>query len=320
MQHLTIYLAAWALGALGAWIISNIGGQIGLIDYPNERSSHHRPTIKGGGIGILASFVFVSLLIDIPLRLWLPAVILAAFSLLGDRLHFSPKLRLVVQFAAAIALLTGLPRYLGGFTEYLTLIPPAVFIVGTANFYNFMDGINGMAAIAGIVGFGLLGYYIYLGDGNSRYFVLSICIAISCLGFLPFNMPKAKVFMGDVSSILLGFVFAGLTYLESKNVLDFLCIVSFMFPFYADELITMIERLRDGESLIEPHRRHYYQLMANEKGIAHWKVSAGYGAFQLVVGISVLLARSYGLLAVLAMLMGWSVAFWMENRRVRFQS
>ena len=69
---------------------------------------------------------------------------------------------------------------------------------------------------------------------------------------------------------------------------------SFLFPFYVDELTTVIIRLKDGENLTKPHRRHYYQLLANEKGIAHWKVSVGYGVFQVAVGISVLMVRGYG--------------------------
>ena len=93
--------------------------------------------------------------------------------------------------------------------------------------------------------------------------------------------------MGDVGSILLGFVFAGMVVFLSGNLLDFICMAGFLFPFYADELNTMIVRLRDGENLTKPHRRHLYQLLANEYGIAHWKVSLGYGLFQLIVGISI---------------------------------
>jgi Fuc2NAc and GlcNAc transferase len=90
--------------------------------------------------------------------------------------------------------------------------------------------------------------------------------------------------MGDVGSILLGAVFAGLVYLASRTLLDFLCMASFLFPFYVDELTKMIVRLRVGENLTQPHRRHIYQLLANERQIPHWRVSAGYGFFQLLVG------------------------------------
>jgi hypothetical protein len=97
--------------------------------------------------------------------------------------------------------------------------------------------------------------------------------------------------MGDIGGILLGAAFAGLIWLAAESVLDFVCMASFLFPFYVDELTTVIIRLKDGENLTKPHRRYYYQLLANEKGIAHWKVSVGYGVFQVAVGISVLMVR-----------------------------
>ena len=87
-----------------------------------------------------------------------------------------------------------------------------------------------------------------------------------------------------------------------------------------DELTTVIIRLKDGENLTKPHQRHYYQLLANEKGIAHWKVSVGYGVFQVAVGISVLMVRGYGLAAVLVVLAGWLLVFGMESCRLRKQT
>jgi len=192
-----------------------------------------------------------------------------------------------------------------------------VFIVGTVNFYNFMDGINGIAAITGIVGFGLLALYSFLSDRDSLFVVLSICICLSCLGFLPFNMPKARVFIGDVGSILLGFDFAGIVIALSKGFLDFICFTSFLFPFYVDELTTMAVRIRDGENLLRAHRRHLYQLLANEMGVEHWKVSVGYGMLQLLVGSSILAVKSSGILAVLILLFVFFGGFVWVNFVVR---
>ncbi|MEI6101794.1 MAG: hypothetical protein WCP73_08140, partial [Eubacteriales bacterium] len=144
--------------------------------------------------------------------------------------------------------------------------------------------------------------------------------SIACLGFLPLNMPKARVFMGDIGSILLGSVFAGLIWLAAESVLDFVCMAAFLFPFYVDELSTVLVRMKNRDNLTKPHRRHYYQLLANEKGIAHWKVSVGYGVFQLAVGISVLMARACGLIAVLAVLTGWLLVFVAESCRLRKQT
>jgi len=329
------YLLSIFLGSAGAWAVSRYAFKWGFVDSPDERSSHDRPTPKGGGIGILAAFVLASCILKIPTAFWAPAVFIALLSFSGDRFNLSPKLRLPLQLIAAFILL--LPAYgvmpltsdlwpltsdlrsltsdfwslisglrsltsdfwsltsdLRSLTSLLYLLFFVLFITATANWYNFMDGINGIAGITGIVGFSMLAAYNALPGGDSRFTTLSLCIAFSCLGFLPFNFPKARVFMGDVGSILLGFVFAAMVALLSTSFLEFVCLASLLFPFYADEWTTMAVRISDRENLLKPHRRHLYQLLANELGIAHWKVSAGYGILQVVVGACVLSAMPWG--------------------------
>jgi Fuc2NAc and GlcNAc transferase len=311
-------IACLCWGAIGAWLISHYGNRFGLTDEPNERSSHKEPTPKGGGIGILAAFLFAAIVVGIPLLFWLPAGILAALSFLADKLDFSAKARLLLQFSAAAVFVVGFGLLdLHPVNHVILFIPMVIFVVGTANIYNFMDGINGIAAITGIVGFGLLAFYNFLSNGDASFTVLSICLLMSCVGFLPFNMPKARVFMGDVGSILLGFVFAGVVISVSRDLLDFICLASFLFPFYADELKTMMVRIRNGENLLKAHRKHIYQLLTNEKGIAHWKVSVGYGVFQAVVGLSVLGVKPFGLIAVVLLLAFWSSFFFVFSAFVR---
>ena len=199
-----------------------------------------------------------------------------------------------------------------------TLIPLlAIFIVGTANYYNFMDGINGIAAITGLVGFGILGWFVAAEAADPKIIVMCVCMSLSCLGFLPFNVGKARVFMGDVGSVLLGFVFGGLVVWVSRNFLDFVCVASFLFPFYADELTTLAVRIKDGDELIRPHRKHLYQLLTNEYGIQHWRVSLGYGVFQLIVGVSILLLKSTGSMAVLSILALYFCAFTIVSYFIR---
>jgi len=315
-------------GVLGAWLILKWGRLFGLLDQSNSRSSHKGIVPKGGGIGILGAVVFASVFLQTPFALWFSAAALSILSLLEDRVETSPKFRLSVQFTAALCFL--LPAcYLYSDISFLSQFASSpfcfvvclsfltVFIVGTANWYNFMDGINGIAAITAIVAFGLMALFNYISVGDSRFTILSICIAFSCLGFLPFNLPKAKVFMGDVGSILLGFIFAAFVVMISKGLFDFLCFAGFLFPFYADELITMSVRIRDGENLLRPHRRHFYQILANELGIDHWKVSAGYGLFQLIVGLSILLVRPHGILPVLILLSAFFIGFILANYVIR---
>jgi len=123
--------------------------------------------------------------------------------------------------------------------------------------------------------------------------------------------------MGDVGSILLGFAFAGMVVCLSKSFLDFVCLTSFLFPFYADELATMAARINNGENLFKPHRRHLYQLLANEKGITHWKIAIAYGLVQLIVGITILLVKPFGISVILLLLALYFISFIIVSSAVR---
>ena len=314
----TLYIVSLVSSGTGAWIIANYGYKLGLLDSPDKRSSHHNVTPKGGGVGIMAAFVIVSFALTISKSFWVPIALLSLFSFFGDRFDISPKLRLCSQFTASMVLLLGFFwTNQGQIVEYLLIIPLSVFIVGTANFYNFMDGINGIAGITGLVGFGLLALFASFSGAESSFVVLTTCMSLSCLGFLPFNIPKAKVFMGDVGSILIGFMFAVVVVVVSKDFLDFVCLASFLFPFYADELTAMAVRIRDGDNLMQAHRRHLYQLLANEKGISHWKISAGYGLLQLIVGISMLMVKHYSNIMVLSLIGAYFVTFIVVSSAIR---
>jgi Fuc2NAc and GlcNAc transferase len=306
----TLYLIPLILGGVGGWMVSRWGTNLSLMDHPNERSSHKTVTPKGGGIGILAAFLFCSLYTKISYWFWFPALSVSLLGLFSDRFEISPQLRLIIQFIAGIITVIGIERLdVNEINDILLIVFFTFYIVGTANYYNFMDGIDGIAGITGIVGFGLMAFYTSSPGSDTYLVTLPITISIACLGFLPFNIPKARVFMGDVGSILLGFVFAGMVVYLSKNFLDFVCLAGFLFPFYADEFTTMIIRIRDGEKLSKPHRRHLYQLLANEYSIQHWKVSFGYGLLQLFVGISVFSLKSIGSIAVISSLIFYFCAF-----------
>lgn len=299
MKFLILYIASLILGSTGAWLISKYGSYFGLLDKANARSSHKGIIPKGGGIGILAAFLLVSWTMELPILFLVCAGLISLLSFYGDRREIPPKVRLSIQLLGSICLLISLFYWEGRAWHFYLLIPFfALFITGTANYYNFMDGINGIAGITGVIGFGLIAYFTALSGSSSPLFILAVCMGLACIGFLPFNLQNASVFMGDVGSVLLGFVFAGLVVGLSYSLNDFMVLSAFLFPFYADELSTVCVRLIDKESLLKPHRRHLYQLLVNEAGVAHWKVSAGYGALQLVVGLGALAIREYGTLVI----------------------
>lgn len=318
---LMLFITCTGLGAAGAWLISEIPFREHLLDVPNERSSHTELTPRGGGVGILAAFIAAGLTLRVPTTFLFAAVLISIVSFYGDYIRVSVKFRLAVQLVASVLflfpLLPGLSEHFAqssfGFSPglFFLILPLIVlFLIGTSNFYNFMDGINGIAGLSGMIAFGLLGIYtLYLAPAGTYPAAmprLSICIALACLGYLPFNMPRARVFMGDVGSVLLGFVFAALVVILARNYHEMVCFAGLLFPFYADELTTMAIRLRDHENLFRPHRRHLYQLLANEAGMAHWKVTLLYAAGQLTVGAGILWANIRSLWAVVAFL---SVSF-----------
>ena len=288
------------LGFLGAIIVVWIGKYLGLDDIPNPRSSHSLPTPKGGGVGILATFVIAATWLELSTALWLPVLAVSSVSFLGDRVKLSPRLRLVVQSVATMvtvgSLIWTFPQGSCGFGANLLVGFPlaAFFVVATANVYNFMDGIDGLAGITGVLAFGLLAFTGGVRGENPSWVVLAMTLSAGCAGFLPWNFPRARVFMGDVGSVLLGFVFALYVVAWSRTLADFLLFISFLLPFYLDEAVTLLPRLREGDSLTRPHRRHVYQILVNQMGIPHWRISLLYGTVQLVVALVTLFLRPWG--------------------------
>jgi Fuc2NAc and GlcNAc transferase len=310
IRWLTLYSLPLLTSAAAAWFIARFGHHLHLLDEPIYRSSHATVKPKGGGVGILLGFIIVAIRLELPAGFWVPAALLSILSFMSDRYKISVLFRLLLQFAASLVFLVsiwqGPPLSSGGL---LLILLFSIFMVATTNYYNFMDGINGMAGISGIVAFGLLAVYGNSVDAPSNFIILTVCMMFCCLGFLPFNFPRARVFMGDVGSILLGFVFSAMVVWLSQSVLELICLASFLFPFYADEITTEYVRLKNREKLWTPHRRHLYQILTNEYNIAHWKITLGYGVGQLLVGANVLFFRSKGLFIVISIMLLYFFAF-----------
>jgi len=285
-----IYAASLFAGSAGAWAVARWGGRFGLTDVPSARSSHRIPTPKGGGIGLLVTFIAASVLTHYPIWFWATATGVSALGLLTDRFDLSPYLRLMIQFLLAGIFVYGVTTETSAHDHSMIWLGfLVVYIVGTTNFYNFMDGINGMAALSGLVAFFFLAGASLFHGGFSGYSETALCVMLACIGFLPFNFPRARVFMGDVGSVLLGFVFAGMVVAGSESYWDLIGAAGFLFPFYADGLSTLAIRLGKGHSLFEPHRKHLYQILVNEFNVEHWRVTLGYVTFQIVVSASAMI-------------------------------
>ena len=320
MKEISFFLLTGILlSAACCLVVPRLLARKGFLDVPGERSSHARPTPKGGGVGFVLGFIGVAAYSGLPMLLWLPLAVLSGLSFVNDLYGISPKMRLVAQFVTAAATLFG--AWWSGYVTWngALLLPAILFVVATSNCFNFMDGINGIAGISGAVAFICFMLFGVMGEIEPPLLLPSVAMVGGLVGFLPFNLPRARLFMGDVGSISLGFLYAVLVCIMAGSWTEFFVLASFLYPFYMDEAVTMAERVWRGEPLMEPHRRHLYQFLANELGIEHWKISVAYGALQLAIASLAVVAGRFGLVAVLSMnaslLAIWAATHWTLKRR-----
>lgn len=249
------------------------------MDCPNERSLHHRKVPRIGGLGIIAGIWAGSFSLDrqdVSAAL-LSASILAALSLLDDVRGVPAAMRLVVHLVTVFAFLAA-----GDFTGW-TLIIVALLVVWMTNLYNFMDGADGLAGGMAVIGFGTLAMASWMG-GVTELATFCAIIAAAALGFLVFNFPPARLFMGDVGSIPLGFLAAALSiHGIKKNVWPWIFPLLVFSPFILDASVTLVKRVLRGERVWRAHRVHYYQRLVL-MGFTHRKLVLM--AYTLMIGFS----------------------------------
>jgi UDP-GlcNAc:undecaprenyl-phosphate GlcNAc-1-phosphate transferase len=260
--------------------------RVGTLDHPGVRSSHTRPTPKGGGVGIVVSFVLGSILLffgaaharvpDLPfLGLIAASVGIAVVSYTDDLRDWSFKVKLGAQLAAALVAIASGIRFrvlhlpwLGAVdTGFLGVPLTACWVVFATNAVNFIDGLNGLASGAVAIACLFLAGFAQAQSGNIQAAafvqVAALMLAAGIAGFLPFNYPRARVFMGDVGSQFCGFISAILGVLASRfgvQTLSVLLVPMLLFGVYFDVVFTLLRRFRAGDRLTEAHRSHLYQV------------------------------------------------------------
>jgi Fuc2NAc and GlcNAc transferase len=278
-----------------------------IIDIPNARSSHSIPTPRGGGLAIVLIF-----LLSLPCLAWFQLAQISALLAIGgsgaivaiigfvdDHGHVAARWRLLGHFAAAawaLLWLGGLPEInIFGFTVYLGWaghLLTAVFIVWMLNLYNFMDGIDGIASIETItvcVGVGVL-YWV---SGFDRIMWLPFLLAGATSGFLFWNFPPARIFMGDAGSGFLG-VMLGVFAIQAAWVSPqlFWATLILLGVFIVDATFTLLRRCVRGDKVYEAHRSHAYQFAARYFG-SHFTVIMAVSAINMLwlfpVSLSVVL-------------------------------
>lgn len=270
----------------------------GILDVPSGRSSHSIPTPRGGGLGIVAVTIAFTLIAAQAKWIQWPVVfvlagggsVVALVGWLEDKGGFSPSWRLAVHLAAAVWAVWWLGAFRGlnfaitGSLAYpIAMILSILALTWAVSAYNFMDGIDALA-VSGAIWVGLVGGWFAWTSGNDDVAFLSLLIAAASLGFLPWNLPRARLFMGDVGSGFLGYALAvialfsdGAGALPAEGWLVLLGVFAF------DSTVTLCRRLIRREKWNVTHRESGYQRAALRVG-RHGPVTL------FIVGISIVLA------------------------------
>ena len=251
----------------------------GMLDYPNERSSHFDPTPRGGGIAVTISILLawialhkVGLVASSFVSIALGTSLLALVSWIDDLRGLSPGMRLVAQGAAVTIGILVLPSTRSALEAWLgsTLFFVAAGLVWVwwINLFNFMDGIDGLAVSeAAAICSGLL-LFALVGDGTDPgAALLAAGIIGAAIGFLVWNWSPARIFLGDVGSVPLGYL-SGFLLLDLASRGRWKIALILPLYFLADATITLLRRLLAGERVWEPHRQHFYQ-QAVRNGLPH---------------------------------------------------
>lgn len=293
-----LVLAAFGTSAILAGLVRRYAIAHAVVDIPNERSSHSAPTPRGGGlaiaavalVGIMALAAAGQLSPRVAIALGGGGLLVAAVGWVDDRRDLPAWPRLAAHIAAAgwlVAWLGGMPAltigaeavHLGFFGSLLAVLGVTWFV----NLYNFMDGIDGIAAVEAVVA-GTAGALL-LATRQPSLGLVSLLLAAGSAGFLAWNWPPARLFMGDVGSGFLGFLFAGIA-LASENAGAVPALLWFVVlgPFFVDATITLTRRMARGQRWSAPHRTHGYQR-AVQSGWSHGLVSVAVGAMSAAGGV-----------------------------------
>ena len=300
---------------LAGFVARYLGHNLEIMDLPGERSSHSNPTPRSGSIAIVSTLLLTGLFLSIPATtaLWLGGLclVLAELGLLDDMLSLRASVRFLVHTVVAVCAVAFLSLHVGTATDpsswtfWASGAFCTLFIMAFINFFNFMDGINGLAGFQGIIGGGAIAAYLLLSPGQGGMAAMAIALAGVCLGFLPHNFPRAKMFMGDGGSTALGFLLAVLALKGGEG--SPLRLLAFVMPLslsFYDPIFTLVKRWRRGENLVQPHREFHFQLLVRS-GWSHARTTLLEASLMLLcacVGGVILLGGLLPGLAALAVL------------------
>jgi UDP-GlcNAc:undecaprenyl-phosphate GlcNAc-1-phosphate transferase len=333
-----LFISSFLLSYIGTQLFQKAAYRFQIMDIPNVRSSHSEPTPRGGGIAIYFSFyltLFFALLLfqggnfdsKWVWGLTLGGVIVSLGGFLDDIRGLPPLFRLLAQvIAGSILILFGLslktleiPFWreidLGLLGIPLTLI----WIVWIVNLYNFMDGIDGLAAGVGMIA-AFFFSLVARRTGNDLVSFSGMILAGCSAGFLIHNFPPARIFLGDIGSSLIGFLFAGFALIgnhDLKGPFPIWVAVLLLGAFIFDTSVTLLRRILKGEKWFSAHRSHFYQRLINLH-LSHRQVSFMEYGLSILLGLSSLIYLRADPLMRGLFLLGWALVFTAGALMIRF--
>ncbi|MCW9024890.1 MAG: glycosyltransferase family 4 protein [Gammaproteobacteria bacterium] len=267
-------LLAFVVALAAVYFLSKQKAKLSILDQPNERSLHSVPVNRTGGLGIFFSIMLVGFAFNLIHPLTprvLPVIsgmlIIVIVSFMDDVFDLSVKIRLFFQAISALLLIThgmvigsiDLPFLSFELPEWLAYMLTFLLVIWCINLYNFMDGMDGFAGGMAVIGFTTFTLLAWIQDAFPLA-ILSGLIASASAGFLVFNFPPAKIFMGDAGSSMLGFLMAALMiWADNIGIIPVWLGVLVFSPFILDATFTLFRRLIKREKVWEAHRTHLYQ-------------------------------------------------------------
>ena len=305
---LAVAAGAFAISCVATRVLIGMLQRGAVLDLPNARSSHVVPTPRGGGIAVIGTIVLAWLVLwaqgIVPMAsavIALAAAALAVVSWIDDLRGLSPGVRLLVQFAAVAAGMLVLPDgrlFQGWLPPSLDVIAGALIWVWFVNLFNFMDGIDGIdGAEAAAIGLGIVLVASVGGAIDLGLAAPAVAVAAASLGFLVWNWAPARIFLGDVGSVPLGYLL-GFLLLELARRGQWAAALILPLYFLADASLTLLRRLLRGERVWQAHREHFYQR-AVQRGLSHAAVVLRVIAADLVlIGSACAAATGWGFAAL----------------------
>lgn len=278
-----------------------------VLDQPNERSLHLVPVSRIGGLGLLAG-VIVSWLcfsVAIPDSVLMGIGLLMVISLADDVWRVPVWCRLMVHTAVATSFSIA---FLSDTYGWGLVLFTAAAVIWMSNLYNFMDGSDGLAGGMTVIGFGTYGWLAYAA-GNNDFAAVNFSLAAAALAFLIHNFYPARIFMGDVGSIPLGYLAAVIGMLGWFDHLWSLWVPVLIFsPFIADATVTLMKRVFQGKIIWQAHREHYYQRMV-QSGLGHRNTALVAYGLMLATGASAVWANAQDVALQIRIVAVWGCVY-----------